>query len=383
MCAGGNVSVRLAILTALAGRPGRRATFDDIRRDVATIVARRDQTAQAERFARLGDVDIFWSGLVLRDDTGLQITDAGLSLLRWLESPTASEPLPPTSAAAAPCESIDDLVGAETRRAFFDLELRPQQQDDEAESRTVPSAGDRGADVQVAAIDASGQRDAAGPVPPPDALAIHDWQQALRRSAGVIADKARALIARCLAVVTAAAPPRRSLLQSIGGAAIALLGAMVIVACLVAAIAYSQIENLRSEIVALRRELVPAKERIARLELIEKAKRDVASDGSAPARLGAARNRILADARMEASELALSHEEAQVIREYIKPAPAAGSAATPVVVGDPVSFATIQLPAPLTERLPKLVGARFTIHNGAIIIVQRGSRHADAVLAPN
>jgi len=32
--------------------------------------------------------------------------------------------------------------------------------------------------------------------------------------------------------------------------------------------------------------------------------------------------------------------------------------------------------------LPKLLGARFAIRNGAIIIVRKDSQQADAVLAP-
>jgi hypothetical protein len=43
----------------------------------------------------------------------------------------------------------------------------------------------------------------------------------------------------------------------------------------------------------------------------------------------------------------------------------------------------IPLPPPLTDKVPKLVGARFTIRNGVIIIVKRDSRQADAVLGPN
>ena len=378
------MSVKLAILTALAGSPGRRATFDDIKRDVAAIVGRGDQTAQAERFARLGDVDIFGSGFVVRDETGLQITDAGVSLLHWLEGKTPSEPSPSISPAAGPFESIDDLIGADTRRKFFELELRPQQREDDLESHPAPpTRNSSGEDVQVAAVAAAGERAAPGPVAPPEAIAIDHRQQARRHWAGDKTDKGRALLARGLAIVAAAAPRRRRLLQSIGGAAIALLGAMVIVACLVAAVAYSQIESLRSEVIALRRELIPAKERIARLELIEKAKREMPSDTNAPVRPSAGKNRAPAETRVEPSELALSHEEAQAIREYIKPAPSAAPVAPPINVGDPVSFATIPLPAPLIEKLPKLIGARFAIHNGAIIIVQRGSRFADAVLAPN
>jgi hypothetical protein len=43
----------------------------------------------------------------------------------------------------------------------------------------------------------------------------------------------------------------------------------------------------------------------------------------------------------------------------------------------------IPLPSQLTDKVPKLVGGKFTTRNGVIIIVKRDSRQADAVLAPN
>jgi hypothetical protein len=43
----------------------------------------------------------------------------------------------------------------------------------------------------------------------------------------------------------------------------------------------------------------------------------------------------------------------------------------------------IPLPSQLTEKVPKLLGAKFTTRNGTIIIIKRASRRADAVLAPN
>jgi hypothetical protein len=52
-------------------------------------------------------------------------------------------------------------------------------------------------------------------------------------------------------------------------------------------------------------------------------------------------------------------------------------------VGDSVSGAMIPLPSQLTEKVPKLLGAKFTTRNGAIIIIKRNSRQADAVLAAN
>ena len=53
------------------------------------------------------------------------------------------------------------------------------------------------------------------------------------------------------------------------------------------------------------------------------------------------------------------------------------------MLGDIVGAATIPLPSPLMEKIPKLLGARFTTRNGSIIIVRRDSRQADAVLGPN
>ena len=76
----------------------------------------------------------------------------------------------------------------------------------------------------------------------------------------------------------------------------------------------------------------------------------------------------------------LSREEIQLIRDYIKPAPGAGSAIEPIKVGDPVIGETIPFPSPITEKVRKLLGARFTIRNGVIVITRNGSNRADAVI---
>ena len=57
--------------------------------------------------------------------------------------------------------------------------------------------------------------------------------------------------------------------------------------------------------------------------------------------------------------LNLSREEIQLIRDYIKPAPTTGPAAPAINVGDPVDGAMIPLPSPLTDKVPKLLGAKF------------------------
>src|SRR4051812_33850855 len=81
-----SMKFKLAILNVLAKCPGGRASLDDLRREVETIMASGDQSEPLNHLSALLDVDIFQSGLVLQDDDGLQITTAGLSLLDSLES---------------------------------------------------------------------------------------------------------------------------------------------------------------------------------------------------------------------------------------------------------------------------------------------------------
>jgi hypothetical protein len=64
-------------------------------------------------------------------------------------------------------------------------------------------------------------------------------------------------------------------------------------------------------------------------------------------------------------------------------ASAAGTPAPAINVGDVLSGGTTPLPSPLMEKIPKLLGARFTTRNGSIVIVRRDSRRADAILPPN
>jgi len=89
------------------------------------------------------------------------------------------------------------------------------------------------------------------------------------------------------------------------------------------------------------------------------------------------------ESRAEEAPLLLSREEIQLVRDYIKPAPVVGSSTTPINVGDPVTGPMIPFPSPVTEKVPKLLGARFTIRNGVIIIVRKDSGQADAVIRPN
>jgi hypothetical protein len=83
-----------------------------------------------------------------------------------------------------------------------------------------------------------------------------------------------------------------------------------------------------------------------------------------------------------ARALNLTPEEIRLIRDFIKPAPAEATPAPAINVGDIVGTATIPLPSQLMEKIPKLLGARFTTRNGAIIISSnRRSSRAQAFAA--
>ncbi|OPY98164.1 hypothetical protein A5906_35115 [Bradyrhizobium sacchari] len=167
--------------------------------------------------------------------------------------------------------------------------------------------------------------------------------------------------------------PRRS--GGIGGGTFALLTLLVLAICAGGLLALGRIRSLKTEIASLQRELLPLRERLASLEQAEKAK-------LAEIKAESEKSKALAENPFQQAPLTFSREEAQLIREYIKPAPPAGPTAPAVNVGDPVTGGTIPLPSPLAEKMPKLVGARFAIRNGAIIIVRRDSRKVDAVLPP-
>jgi hypothetical protein len=413
---------KLAVLNALAKSAGGRATLDEVRREVEIILANDDQTEQLERFSALGDIDIFQSGLLLRDEAGFQITEAGLSLLQSLESPSGAS-LEVSSTPTSPAlKFIDDLMGTEERLKIFDLALRAPG-DGAFESSDHPSEQQQENGTPDATTDA-GNLDPAekidSPIPtkaddgnnnqlsddeeeltvasePPDATAqevpaflqrsfgskVPDPSRKFLRLAGLrafIATKRQFISGLWRGHFSGSIPHETTERSVLGGGAFALLSLVVVVGCVGAAIALGQIKSLKSEIALLHREVLTLKEGLARAEQVEKT-RDQREGGQNKA--GAEKNKAGGELRPDQTALNLSREEVQLIREYIKPAPSAGIAAPAINVGDPVGGATIPLPSPLMEKIPKLLGARFTTRNGAIIIVKRDSHQADAVLAPN
>jgi hypothetical protein len=162
----------------------------------------------------------------------------------------------------------------------------------------------------------------------------------------------------------------------------AFLSFVALMACATAIIALVQTRSLKTEIVLLDRELGPLRERLGKLERAEKTKL-ATEQQEARQNTAADKGNAGVEPRADQTALNLSREEIQVIREYIKPTPATGAPAAAINVGDPVIGGTIPLPSSLTEKLPKLPGARFATRSGSIIIVRRDSRQADAVLGPN
>jgi hypothetical protein len=416
------VRLRLDVLNVLANRPGGRATLDEVKREAGAFAPSESQTEQLKRFPEIGEIDIFTSGLVFRDNGFLQITDAGRSLLHSLESAN----VPMTSPTSPSLQMIDDLIGTDERQRIFDLELRGVDHDSGEGAETDPDQCGQNAERVSVAETPSGMSEPDGtgtnetidrPVhdesgggnePQPSeedrAIAIETPDDAARNHTAFLQPsfgsgaqdsdrKPPPRLANFFASVAAKAhsvaaiwrghfeqdtpnPTTERAARSMGAAALAFLSFVALLACAVAAVALVQLKSLKTEIAMLDREVGPLKERLGKLEQAEKTK--PAPPPAADQQEGGPLKPGTAQAALD-----LSREDIQLIREYIKPAPAAGAPTPAINVGDPVSGGTIPLPSPLTDKIPKLLGARFAIRNGAIIIVRRDSHQADAVLAPN
>src|SRR4051812_33013146 len=124
-----NEHFKLAVLNVLAASAEGSVTLDELRRDVPIILANKDETEQLRRFSAIGDIDIFQSGLLLRNESGFEITDAGLALLQSLECPTAAPVVVASNSTSPALKLIDDLIGTKDRLKIFNLELRRDAND--------------------------------------------------------------------------------------------------------------------------------------------------------------------------------------------------------------------------------------------------------------
>src|SRR5258707_12264020 len=84
------MSFQVTVLKVLAGHPDGRASVADLKHAVAILISSgSDWTDRTKRLAaRAPGLDIFSQLFVLRDEAGWQITNAGLALFAWVESPT-------------------------------------------------------------------------------------------------------------------------------------------------------------------------------------------------------------------------------------------------------------------------------------------------------
>ncbi|WP_456815959.1 MULTISPECIES: hypothetical protein [unclassified Bradyrhizobium] len=366
----------------LAARPGQRIAIDEVSREVKRMIAAGDEATQSKRPSELGDADVFQSGWASINDAGLQITDSGLSLWRSLETARIEH-----GPDRQETERLDAAT-ADTRHYVADTAIdRPDDVDLELPGMTREDHDDRqpsGAGRSATAPDIPSAHSPIVPAP-----AFGAFQEANR----VVAARLSGLVSFLGTIKPKfATAQRRRSAEDVGdrradrrggltGLAVACLSLISVVACVAAAIALGQLSSLKSDITALRREIAPLRERLARLEQVEVARRDAAQQEDARDRAEAEKK--LADGAGEQAALSLSREEIQLIREYIKAAPSAGAAVAPINVGDPITGGMIPLPSSLTEKVPRLLGARFATRNGAIVISTRNSRRIDVVLMPN
>ncbi len=396
------MQVTFAMLEILARRPEGRGTFDEVH----SALAAREVEATPGRFSDVHSIDAFQAGLVVEDTEGLRITEAGRSVLRALEAlanpPADTEQLERSQS----LKLIDDLVGPEMREKIFDLGLRApggayELPEDEAEVEPKPElhleSYPEPESVQTAAdaadISPTGEAsDTTVPsVPNAPTFLKRDYEGTFSSSArassrtssrsSLIASKLKQFGGILRGHIEQDTPTVRTSARGsgIGGIVLSVLALLVLVICAGTVIAITQIKSLKSEITTLERQLVPLKKLVAEAEQ-PKNNMDQKSPSSAAA---AEKDRPVAENHAPAQPLTLSPDEMRLVREYIKPAPFTGAAAPPINVGDPVTIGTIPLPSPLMEKVPKLLGARFAIRNGAIIILKRDSRQADAVVGPN
>ncbi|MGX1321609.1 hypothetical protein AB7M17_005062 [Bradyrhizobium sp. USDA 377] len=387
------VQANLAILAALASRPNGRITFAELERQLRTHDENGDIEDRIEQQVSAG-IELIEAGLAVVNGDSLEITEAGRSVIEAL--PDRSSPQ------SKSLENIDHLIGPEVRSRMFNLDLRedtephapqahshqdsnaPPTDHNDGPPRHAAKPSRAGLDVNAAvpepaippAIAAPPSTTARrftsrGPKPAPD---NSDWRA---RTFQAIARPLHRLAALWRRHLEEDLPKARTVSRgtSVNGIAIALISLLVVIICAGAVIALRQIRSLQTEISSLQRELSPLKERLSRFDQAEKARQ-------AEEKAREERSKRTADNPPQQAPLTLSREEIQLIRDYIKPAPAVGSSAAPAV-GDPLPGATIPFPSPIMEKVPKLLGARFAIRNGAIIIVRRDSRQIDAVVGPN
>lgn len=392
------MQVTLAMLDVLAKCRDGRATLEVLVREVTSA----EGQVRARRFLEFDNIDALPAGLVIEENDGLRITETGRAVLRAIEDLGESSSGKNSLARLPSLKKIDDLIGTEMRQKIFNLDLQPRSGGADFEPADDQATID---------LDDAGQPDRIVEQPadePTNSDALETFPATHTPPAWTHAPPVSTVDFGKLKATSDTAPsaryiPLASSMKRFGsilrghieqepphvgnvsgggtsGLVLSILALLGIILCAGAYIAVTQIKSLKSEISTLERQLESLKKQAANSEPRQKA----SADQKIPPPVVAADNdKLPAERRPTAPSLTLSPDEIRLIREYIKPSPVKGPAAKPISVGDPVVVGTIPLPSPVTDKVPKLLGARFTIQNGAIIILKRDSRQADAVLQSN
>jgi hypothetical protein len=396
------VQLKFAMLEILAGRPDGCASIDDLWHQWEEAAESQDATGH---FSEFEGIDFLQAGLAVLEGDRLRITDNGRLVLRALE--TIGKQPSTESAHPDPSKSMDDdLIGTEMRMKIRELGLRaPDEIFNEPRQRVEPEATQTEADAdlcdkrETAAAQTADQAAESQDHRRLDKLRFLKWDAGPLRTSFRSARQTLKLpsalysqFAHFSYILRRHVAEGSTGIKTDGrpaGISGAVITALTLIAILVAAglfVGVNQIKNLKSEITALERQLVLLKKQAANAD--QQRKKDNAEQTKQledqsrfPDATDRRKNPV--EDRPTPAALVLSRDEVLLIREYIKPAPFTGPAAAAINVGDPVNNATIPLPSALTDKVPKLLGGRFTIRNGSIVIIKRDSHQADAVLTPN
>jgi hypothetical protein len=163
-----------------------------------------------------------------------------------------------------------------------------------------------------------------------------------------------------------------------GKAAIGIVLAVFIVLALAAAI-LAQFNRFNIEMAGVKRDLAATREKLVKLEA------NVASALLADKMRHRTDDRMLDNAiAVPTPAFALTRDEIQVIRDFIKVPPPLPGTPQNINVGDRIpDTALASLPEPIMEKVPKLRGSRFTVdRNSAIIVVAPGTNRVDVIINP-
>jgi hypothetical protein len=147
----------------------------------------------------------------------------------------------------------------------------------------------------------------------------------------------------------------------------------------IGAVVIRQFNHFRTEMVGLKRDLDATTEKLIKLEAT------VANALLADKLRHRTDDKMLANAATVPTQLfALTRDEIQLIRDFIKVPPPLPGTPQNIGMGDRIpDTALASLPEPIMEKVPKLRGARFTVdRNSAIIVVAPGTNRADVIINP-